>query len=182
SSAASTIPTSAPREADGWISSHHRTATATAPATPRSSRDWGGLCTDPIAVWPDGKAYRFTDNGHYIGHDEPSVKFISNAPGSGNTMTYFMQLAKDPAAPPTATGPAVTDYAELSPAPWFGLPLCDPKSYPQNRCAPDSDTNTGGISDPNAAGSAFMELQFYPPGYQPFIDVNAGRQAGRDPG
>ena len=26
------------------------------------------------------------------------------------------------------------------------------------------------ISDPNAAGSAFMELQFYPPGFTPFVD------------
>jgi hypothetical protein len=48
--------------------------------------------------------------------------------------------------------------------------MCDPKSYPQNQCTPDSDTNSGSISDPNAAGSAFMELQFYPPGFTPFID------------
>ena len=48
--------------------------------------------------------------------------------------------------------------------------MCDPKSYPQNPCTPDSDTNSGSISDPNAAGSAFMELQLYPPGYTPFVD------------
>ena len=47
------------------------------------------------------------------------------------------------------------------------MPICDPKSYPQNPCTPDSDTNSGLISDPNAAGSAFMELQFYPPGFTP---------------
>ena len=42
----------------------------------------GDLCTDPVK----GKADRFVDNGWYVGHDEPSVKFISSASGSGNTM------------------------------------------------------------------------------------------------
>ena len=125
------------------------------------------LCTDPIAV-KNGKATRFIDNGWYVGHDEPSVKFISSAPGSGNHMTYYQQLAVDPTAAPTLDG-SVTDYAELSVAPWFGLPICDPNSYPQNPCTPDSDTNKGGIDNSAAAGSAFMELQFYPPGYEPFI-------------
>ncbi len=123
----------------------------------------GELCTDPIKVI-NGKATRFTDNNWYVGHDEPSVKFISSAPGSGNTMSYLMKLSRDPVAAPTSTG-SVTDYAQLSPAPWFGLPICDPNSFPQNACTPDSDTN-----DPNVAGSAFMELQFYPPGFTPFID------------
>ena len=47
--------------------------------------------------------------------------------------------------------------------------MCDPKSYPQNACTPDSDTNTG-LGAPTDAGSAFMELQLYPPGYTPFVD------------
>ncbi|HEX8730810.1 MAG TPA: hypothetical protein VF725_02010 [Ktedonobacterales bacterium] len=129
------------------------------------------LCTDPISI-VNGKASRFIDNGWYVGHDEPSVKFISSAQGSGNQMTYFMTLAIDPKAAPTTspTGQTVADYAELSPAPWFGLPICDPRSYPQNPCAPDSDSNSSGINDPRAAGSAFMELQFYPPGFTPWID------------
>ena len=112
---------------------------------------------------------RFLDNHHYVGHDEPSVKFISSAANSGNTMTYYMQMPRDPKKRPTNSG-SVVDYAELSPAPWFGLPMCDPGSYPQNPCTPDSDSNSGAISDPNAAGSAFMELQFYPPGFPPFAD------------
>jgi hypothetical protein len=133
-------------------------------------------CTDPMllhSVTYDGKkvlrGYRFKDNGHYIGHDEPSVKFISHVAGSGNTMTYLTKLAADPHKTPTASG-SVTDYSELSIAPWFGLPMCDPGSYPQNPCTPDSDTNSGAISDPKAAGSAFMELQLYPPGFAPFAD------------
>ncbi|HET8583205.1 MAG TPA: hypothetical protein VFL65_08125 [Jatrophihabitans sp.] len=132
--------------------------------------DLGGLCTDPKAIGKDGYTWRFSDNGVYIGHDEPSVKFISSAPGSANNITYAMKLAVDPKAHPTATSTRVTKYAELSVAPWFGLPICDPKSYPQNPCTPDSDSNGSAISDPNAAGSAFMELQFYAPGFQPFID------------
>ena len=58
-------------------------------------------CTDPLrthTVKYDGKnvirGYRFQDNGHYIGHDEPSTKFISHAAGSGNTMTYIAKLAE----------------------------------------------------------------------------------------
>ena len=127
-----------------------------------------GLCTDPIQI-KNGKAARFIDNGWYVGHDEPSVKFISKVPGSGNTMTYDMQVPVDPTAKPTVSG-SVTDYGELSIAPWFGLPMCDPLSYPQNTCTPDSDSNIGSISSPNAAGSAFMELQLYPPGFGPFTD------------
>jgi hypothetical protein len=129
------------------------------------------LCADPIAI-VNGNTARFKDNGWYIGHDEPSVKFVSSAPGSGNHMTYFMQLAVDPHGTPTTNPnahPTVTDYAELSPAPWFGLAICDGSSYPQNTCTPDSDSNTG-LGAPTDAGSAFMELQLYPPGYQPFVD------------
>jgi hypothetical protein len=48
--------------------------------------------------------------------------------------------------------------------------MCDPNSYPQNPCTPDSDSNTGD-GPPTDAGSAFMELQFYPPGYAPFQDA-----------
>jgi uncharacterized membrane protein len=128
----------------------------------------GATCVDPVKVDKDGDRYRFEDNGHYIGHDEPSVKFISSTPGSGNTMSYLTKMPVDPARSPTASG-SVTNYGQPSIAPWFGLPMCDPKSYPQNACAPDSDTNTG-LGAPTDAGSAFMELQFYPPGYTPFVD------------
>ena len=132
------------------------------------------LCTDPHGPVYNGHWGRFTDpiTHQYVGHDEPSVKFISSRPGSGNTMSYTLQLPTDPKKAPTANG-SVTHYVELSVAPWFGLGLCDPLSYPQNPCKPLSDSNSGLISDPHAAGAAFMELQWYPPGLAPgdgFVD------------
>ncbi len=127
----------------------------------------GSTCVDPVTV-KNGKRSRFEDNDHYIGHDEPSVKFISSTPGSGNTMTYLTKIPVDPRHAPTPSG-SVTNYGQLSVAPWFGLPMCDPKSYPQNPCTPDSDSNTG-LGASTDAGSAFMELQLYPPGYTPFVD------------
>jgi hypothetical protein len=128
----------------------------------------GDLCTDPVKEI-NGQGTRFYDNGWYVGHDEPSVKFISSAPNSGNTMTYLMKLPVDPSRAPTASG-SVTNYGELSIAPWFGLPICDPDSYPQNPCTPDSDSNLGSMTNPNDAGSAFLEVQLYPPGFTPFVD------------
>src|SRR6266536_1688855 len=105
------------------LSTKYKALKRTGPAT----------CTDPFN--PRGKkvngklrgGLRFEDNDHYIGHDEPSVKFISHSAGSGNTMTYLMKLPVDPKKAPTATG-SVTKYGELSIAPWFGLPLCDPNA------------------------------------------------------
>ena len=122
---------------------------------------------DPVTI-KNGKRFRFEDNGHYIGHDEPSVKFISSTPGSGNTMSYLTKIPVDPHQSPTASG-SVTNYGQLSIAPWFGLPMCDPKSYPQNAVHPGQrhQHRSGGPTD---AGSAFMELQLYPPGYTPFVD------------
>jgi hypothetical protein len=146
-------------DCNGWSSSYHCARSA-----------MKSLCTDPVED-KNGKAAPFVDNGWYVGHDEPSVKFISSQPGSGNRMTYFMRLPIDPFKPPTPSG-SVTDYGELSIAPWFGLPICNPLSYPQDPCTPDSDTNVG-LNVPNAAGSAFLELQLYPPGFTPFIDNNS---------
>src|SRR3954447_23988652 len=44
----------------------------------------GGLGGAPLTVHADGTTSRFEDNEHYIGHDEPSVKFISSRPGSAS--------------------------------------------------------------------------------------------------
>ena len=60
----------------------------------------------------------------------------------------------------------------VSPAPWFSMAQCDPNSYPQTPCTPESDANAPAcINSPSCSptafpggGSAFMEMQFYPPG------------------
>jgi hypothetical protein len=114
-------------------------------------------CTD-FKGYDNGRGY---DNGHYIGHDEPVMSFYSNSPGSGNNMQWQATLPKERALPATQT---FENYATF----WFGMNLCDPNSYPQNPCIPDSDKNIG-FNVPNAAGSAFLEMQFYPPGFSPFI-------------
>jgi hypothetical protein len=129
-----------------------------------------GACTDPKAIYEQDGA-RFIDNGHYVGHDEPSIRFLSSRPGSGNDVTWTETLPTDPAAAPTVANPGsdVTHWFELSIAPWFGMALCDGYSYPQSSCKPLSDTNapSGGSQ---GGGSSFLEVQFYPPGFAPFFD------------
>ena len=63
---------------------------------------------------------------------------------------------------------------QLRPTFWFGLTLCDTESAPEftKTCKPDSDSNNLVGTNPKAPnyigkhpGNAYMELQFYPPGY-----------------
>jgi hypothetical protein len=124
-------------------------------------------CVDPRG--PDGG--RFYENGHYIGHDQPSVRFISARPGSGNNVTMTETLPRDPKAPPIVQHPGgdVTHWFELSNAPWISMSVCDPDSAPLTPCTPRSDANAPHGRYPGA-GSAFVELQFYPPGYAPLVD------------
>jgi hypothetical protein len=115
------------------------------------------LCTD----FRLGAA-RGEDNGVYIGHDEPDMNFNSTVPGSGNHVQWKFRLPVDHSLPSTQT-------FENQIAFWFSMALCDPGSYPQNHCIPNSDANHSGTFDPTSAGSAFLETQFYPPGDPPFI-------------
>jgi hypothetical protein len=121
---------------------------------------------------------KFYDNGVYIGHDEPDTTFLSSAPGSGNSVNWSVALGRDPAALPTDARPGhdVSHWFQLSPAPWFSMALCDPNSYPQTPCTPESDSNAPTCFGPNCTtaqsggGSTFMEMQLYPPGNPPFVD------------
>jgi len=126
-------------------------------------------CTE---VW-DSEAVFGKDK--YVGHDEPSTLFYSNTPGSGNQMRYNLTLPTDPStSTPTERGKSYN--FELHPAFWFGMAMCDTQSYPEllSTCAPDSDKN---IVDPAVSpkhpGTAFMEMQFYPPGWAPWPAGNS---------
>jgi hypothetical protein len=125
-------------------------------------------CADPKGY----EGERFYDNGHYIGHDEPIVRFLSTRAGSGNHTTWRETLPRDPAADPTVRNPGqdVTHWFELSVAPWFSMALCNSRSYPLTQpCRPNSDSNAPSATSPGG-GSSFLEMQFYPPGAAPFVD------------
>src|SRR5438105_3642530 len=134
-----------------------------------------GVCTD-VRGFPGDTAFnqdnRFYDNGHYIGHDEPDMTFLSNAPGSGNDVSWTETLPMDPAAAPTVNTPGsdVSHWFELSVAPWFSMALCNSESYPLTPCNPNSDSNAPRDGAFPGGGSSFLEMQFYPPGFAPFVD------------
>jgi hypothetical protein len=108
--------------------------------------------------------------GYYVGHDEPSMLFDSNVDGSGNHMRYNLTLPTDPSAShPTRVGKSYN--FELSGASWLGMAICDTQSYPEQvrTCPPDSDRNIlDPAVSPSHVGQAYMEMQFYPPGWVPW--------------
>jgi hypothetical protein len=139
-----------------------------------SCDDNGSLCTEVY----DSIGY----GGRYTGHDEPSLLFYSGVPGSGNAMVYLMQLPKDPPMPPKQDGSGGTFNFQLHPAFWVGMAMCDDQSAPNPggstqagpniSCTPDSDRNIFDGTNSSGAdyigkhpGTAFMEMQFYPPGW-----------------
>jgi len=110
----------------------------------------------------------------YVGHDEPSVLFYSNKKGSGYNNIWRMRLPKDPPTLPQADGKGGVWNFQLHPALWFGMAMCDSQSSPNytNVCRPHTDDNIFDSPDPASPryigkhpGSAFMEMQFYPPGW-----------------
>ena len=113
--------------------------------------------------------------GQYVGHDEPALLFYSDVPGSGNNVRYKLRLPTDPPRIPRQDGSGGTFNFQLHPAFWFGMALCDNQSAPEYThadCVPNSDTNIFDSSDPTATdyigkhpGTAFLEVQFYPPGW-----------------
>jgi len=121
--------------------------------------------------------------GAYTGHDEPAVLFYSNTAGSGNSMTYRLKVPTDPPIPPNQNGTGGTDNFQLRPTFWLGMALCNDQSSPnpggsavgpQVPCAPNNDSNIYNSPDPSSPryigrhpGTAFLELQFYPPGWAP---------------
>lgn len=155
------------------------TATAATSATPTTGAATAGSSThvDVTCGLSDAKIQvqcPDVDNpeqtfGYYVGHDEPGVWSYSNVPGSGNHVRWLLTLPKDP--PPNPVPGADTYAFETHIAFWFGMAICASQSYPEqiSTCAPDSDSNIVNpeYSDQHA-GSAYLELQFYPPGWAPF--------------
>lgn len=130
------------------------------------------LCTDPAEPIND------VAGGPYVGHDEPSILFYDHRHGSGNDVTYNIRLPKDPPTQPTQDSANGVYWAfEQRAAYWFGMIMCDTQSAPEyqhSSCKRDSDSNIYDSSDPSsphyvgkAPGNAYMELQFYPPGWVP---------------
>jgi len=128
------------------------------------------LCAEPV----DSIGY----HGSYTGHDEPSLLFYSNTAGSGNSNQYSLQIPTEPKVLPNQAGTGGTWNFQLHPAFWLGMALCDNQSAPEFThapCTPDSDTNIFDGTDPAAPdyigrhpGTAFLEVQFYPPGWAPW--------------
>jgi hypothetical protein len=139
-------------------------------ATPLDCSEPTALCAEPLDSIGYGR--------EYTGHDEPSLLFYSNTPGSGNTNFYRLQLPTDPNVMPNQSGTAGTWNFQLHPAFWLGMALCDNQSAPEfthAACVPDSDTNIFDGTNPAGAdyigkhpGTAFLEVQFYPPGWAPW--------------
>jgi len=160
------------------------TASAGRSATSHAAPPYGLHCGTP------GQSYLCTDVenslsinafGTYVGHDEPSVIFYSNSAGSGNNVTWQMTLPKQPPTFPSQAGAGSPSWDfQLHPAFWFGMAVCDTTSYPNYKqtCTPDSDSNIADGTNPSApdfmghhSGGAYMEMQFYPPGWAPWIDA-----------
>jgi hypothetical protein len=150
-------------------------AAASCPATARAA---GKMGDDPLCSSASSLCADVYDNpgAEYVGHDEPSVLFKSAVPGSGNDVTYTITLPRDPIIQPTNSGAGTTWNFQLRPTFWFGMTMCDSESSPEftKTCVPDSDSNALEGLNPNRLdyigrhpGNAYMELQFYGPGYVP---------------
>src|SRR5512138_1086979 len=98
--------------------------------------EYAPLCTEVVdSIGPQGA---------YTGHDEPSLLYYSNVPGSGNSNLYRLTLPKDPPTLPKQDGTGGTFNFQLHPAFWFGMAMCDNQSGPEFTHAPctaDSDSN-----------------------------------------
>ena len=155
----------------------------------------GITCTEPLQNWEDFSWFDQAEKSgvqinDYIGHDEPLMEFYSDRPGAGNDNVWKVVLPRDPPVRPTETGDGGTWNFQLHPTFWIGMDICDNESapnphypgapYPTRRCIPNSDENIYTSDDPSspryigkAPGGAFLELQFYPPGWG---QVASGKQ------
>jgi hypothetical protein len=137
------------------------------------------LCTD-VEAGMSTHNLQGPYKGPYLGHDEPSALFYSHIPGSGNNATFGLTLPSQPPVLPVQDGSGTSWDFQLHPAFWFGMAMCDSTSYPNytSTCNPNTDSNIYNDPTPSSPnfiakhpGTAFMEMQFYPPGWAPFINA-----------
>src|SRR5207342_3416528 len=81
------------------------------------------LCAEPA----DSIGYA----GEYTGHDEPSLLFYSNRPGSGNSNIYRLTIPEESRVMPNQAQTGGTWNFQLRPAFWLGMALCDNQSAPE---------------------------------------------------
>lgn len=156
--------------------------TGTSPFAPHRAKASSPIACDDNAPFCAEVYDSIGYEGAYTGHDEPSLLFYSNTPGSGNSNIYRLTLPMDPPNPPSQDGTGGTFNFQLHPAFWFGMAMCDDQSAPNPGgsalaganvlCTPDSDANIFtnlAPGNPNYIGkhpgTAFMEMQFYAPGW-----------------
>ncbi len=144
-------------------------------------------CNEPSGILCAEQRDNPGGSEYYVGHDEPSLLFYSNTAGAGFNNIYRIRLPKEPPMLPKQDGSGATWNFQLHPAFWFGMAMCDDQGNPNPGgspgrpnipCTPDSDSNIFDSPDPaapdyigNHPGTAFMEMQFYPPGW---ITSNSG--------
>ena len=146
-------------------------------AAPQAAHPEKLLCSEGSPLCAES-ADALSYEGQYTGHDEPSLLFYSDTPGAGNNQNYRLVVPQDPPVLPRQDGTGGTFNFQDRIAFWFGMDLCDNQSAPEfthDPCTPNSDTNIFDGADPTKAdyigrhpGTAFLELQFYPPGWVPF--------------
>jgi hypothetical protein len=150
-----------------------------------ASRAASFKCSEPYAALCAETADSIGYGDEYTGHDEPSLLFYSDTPGSGNSNLYHVQLPTDPKVLPNQAGTAGSWNFQVHIAYWFGMALCDNQSAPEFThapCVPDSDTNIFDGTNPAGpdyigkhTGTAFLELQFYPPGWASAVSCDASQ-------
>jgi hypothetical protein len=131
------------------------------------------MCLDPY--------HSIGTNGAYTGHDEPTVQFSSHRPGTGGRdLLYYVKLPMNAPMKPKQDGTGGTWDFQRRATFWFSITMCDTESSPNftHKCTPNSDKNARYRSlNPKSPfyigkspGNAFMELQFYGPGWVPQFD------------
>src|SRR5260370_23316489 len=95
-------------------------AQSAAPATGYGHSAKALACVSGKLMCTEVDDYDSAFGGKYVGHDEPSTLYYSNAAGAGNHNTWQLTIPKDP---PPATVPGRSSNFQLTPSFWFRLAM-----------------------------------------------------------